>query len=618
MSDILEELASLVGIEPGYWDIAGHWHTTPAETKRALLRALRLDPEDAAAARRLREHGSEPPAGSALPSCPRPGDLGIGRSWGVTCQAYGLRSDRNAGIGDFEDVAVLAEQLAAEGADFLGLSPLHALFPEDPARYSPYAPSSRRWLNELLIAVDAACRDLGLTPIEVEGAAELRAAALIDYGAVATAKGAALERLWRAFRATHLAEGAKTALGRDFRAWQAAQGEDLERFCRFQVLAGLVARERGRPVPFQDWPAVWRRPDHPEVEAVAVRERVAVDGRAFLQWLADRQLAGAQARARAAGMRIGLYADLATGVVPDGAEAWADPEALVTGATMGAPPDPLGPFGQNWNVVAPSPLVLASTDAASLRATLRATMRHAGALRIDHALGLMRLFLIPPGGTAADGAYVRYPYARLLRAVAEEARASGCIVIGEDLGTVPEGFREPMLGAGLLGYRVVWFERDWHGDQSFLPPERFPAQAMATVSTHDLPTVRGWFLAQDVLWRERLGLYRDQEQAEADRRARLHEAALLLERLRASGLLGDEADEEARTLALHRHLGRSASELAAVQLDDLAGELEQPNLPGTIAGHPNWRRRCPLAVDAVTGSPLAARILTVMRAERPR
>lgn len=622
MSDMLEELASLAGIEPGYWDIAGQWHTTPAETRRALLKALRLELQDEAAVagscQRLRGLAAEAPAGAAAVTCPQPRDLGIGRGWGVTCQAYGLRSGRNAGIGDFADIAVLAEQLAAAGADFLGLSPLHALFPEDPARYSPYAPSSRRWLNELLIAVDMACRDLGMAPIEVEGAGDLRAAALIDYPAVAAAKGAALERLWQAFRTAHLAQGGETELGRAFRAWQAGGGEDLERFCRFQVLARRTAETRGSPAPFQEWPPAWRRPDGPGLQAWASGERPAIDGRAFLQWLAARQLAAAQERARRAGMRIGLYADLATGVVPDGAEAWADPEALVDGATLGAPPDPLGPFGQNWNVVAPSPLVLAGTDAAPLRATLRAAMREAGALRIDHALGLMRLFLIPPGGTAADGAYVRYPYARLLRAVAEEARASGCIVIGEDLGTVPDGFRGPMLEHGLLGYRVAWFERDWHGDQRYLPPERFPVQAMATVSTHDLPTVRGFFVAHDIGWRERLGLYAEPGRAEADRQARQREAGLLLDRLRASGLLGGEESEEARTLALHAYLGRSASVLAAVQLDDLAGELEQPNLPGTITEHPNWRRRCPLPVDAVTESPLAARILAIMRAERPR
>ena len=616
MTDI-DHLAGLVGIEPGYWDIAGQWHAASAETKLALVRAMRLDPGDEAAIQAAHRELVEQNAIVPAATCPRLDELGAGRAWGVTCQAYGLRSARNAGIGDLEDVAVLAERLAPEGADFLGLSPMHALFPEEPGRYSPYSPSSRRWLNELLIAVDIACDRLGLERVEVEGAATLRAAELIDYRAIATAKGAALERLWQAFRVRHLG-GGDSALGREFRAWQAAGGADLEHFCRFQAMALRLAREHGRATPFQDWPEPWRRPDTPEVAAFAARERDAVDGRVFLQWLTDRQLAEAQQRARAAGMRIGLYIDLATGVVPDGAEAWAEPESFVAGATMGAPPDPLGPFGQNWHVVAPSPLVQARTDAAPLRTTLRAAMRHAGAIRIDHALGLMRLFLVPPGRDATAGAYLRYPYGLLLRAVAEEARAAGCMVIGEDLGTVPDGFREPLAAAGVLGYRVVWFERDWHGDRGYLPPERFPAQALATVSTHDLPTVRGHFAAQDIAWRERLGLYPAPERAEQDRRQRAEDADLLLRRLRELGLLAEPADETARTLALHRYLARSASALAAVQLEDLAGDGEQPNLPGTVFEHPNWCRRCPLAVEELIAAPLAAGILAIMRTERPR
>lgn len=616
MTDI-DHLAGLLGIEPGYWDLAGQWHGAAPATKLALITALRLDPDDAAAIEAAHRELAAPLPEGPVATCPRLAELGGARAWGVTCQAYGLRSARNAGIGDLEDVAALAERLAAEGADFLGLSPMHALFPEAPARYSPYSPSSRRWLNELLIAVDAACARLDLVPIAVEGAAGLRAAELIDYPAVAAAKQAALARLWQAFHAQHLAAGI-SALGREFKDWQAQAGEELERFCRFQAMALALAAEHGRPVPLSEWPQAWCSPDTAEVAAFAARARMAVDGRAFLQWLTDRQLAQAQARARAAGMRIGLYIDLATGVVPDGAEAWADPAALVQGATMGAPPDPLGPFGQNWNVVAPSPLVQARTDAAPLRATLRAAMRHAGAIRIDHALGLMRLFLVPPGCDATAGAYLRYPYARLLRAVAEEARAAGCMVIGEDLGTVPEGFREPMAAAGVLGYRVAWFERDWHGDRGYLPPERFPAQALATLSTHDLPTVRGHFLGQDIAWRERLGLYPAPEQAGHDRRQRADEVELLRQRLRGLGLLAEQADETACVLALHRYLARAASELVAVQLEDLTGETEQPNLPGTVETHPNWRRRYALTVEELTAAPFAAAILAIMREERPR
>jgi 4-alpha-glucanotransferase len=613
----IDRLAELVGIESGYWDLAGQWQSAPAGTKRALLVALGLDPEDEAGIAAAAGDLSWPGPDGQVPACPLPRELGVGHAWGVTCQAYGLRSIRNAGIGDFEDIAVLAEQLAAVGADFLGLSPLHALFPEDPARTSPYSPSSRRWLNELYVAVDTASRELDLPPVEMAGSDRLRAAELIDYPALAEAKGAALERLWHKFRTLHL-NSAGTAAGDEFRVWQAEQGQDLERFCRFQMLARLVARERGRALPFQEWTPELRAPDTRDVEFLAQRERETIEWRAFLQWVADRQLARAHQRARDAGMRIGLYADLATGVVPDGAEAWADPDALVQGATMGAPPDPLGPFGQNWHVVAPSPLVLARTDAGPLRATLRSVMRRAGAMRIDHALGLMRLFLIPPDGSAAEGAYVRFPYRRLLRAVAEEAQTAGCVVIGEDLGTVPDGFREPMLEAGLLGYRVVWFERDWHGDQRFRPPEHFPAQAMATVSTHDLPTVRGWFAGQDISWRERLGLYPRPELVEADRVQRKNEAGLLLDRLRTLGLLGQGEDDEARTLALHRYLARSASAFAAVQLEDLGDEVEQPNLPGTVTGHPNWRRRYRYQVNEVATAPLASRILAIMAEERPR
>jgi 4-alpha-glucanotransferase len=590
-------------IEPGYWDIDGTWHETPAATRRALLAAMRHGPSELPALLPAPLPATAPATAPA--TCTSPGDLGIGRAWGVTCQVYGLRSARNAGIGDLEDVADLAERLAAVGADFLGLSPLHALFPEDPGRCSPYAPSSRRWLSELLIAVDRASDDLGLPPVEIEGASALHDAELIDYAGVAAAKAPALEALWAAFRSRHLDPA--TTLGDAFLAWREAAGQDLERLCRFQALAEAT--------PPADWPDEYRAASAPAVERLAREHAGRVAYRAFLQWVGDRQLGQAQVRARAAGMRIGLYCDLAVGVVPDGAEAWADPEGLVIGAMVGAPPDPFSPQGQNWNVVAPSPVVMQATDAAPLRATLRAAMRHAGAVRIDHVLALMRLFLIPPGGRPLDGTYVRYPFDRLLHAVAEESLASGCIVVGEDLGTVPDGFRPRMQAAGLLGYRVLWLERDWPR-RDFLPPDRYPAQALATVSTHDLATVRGFLAGRDLDWRERLGHLAGDRLA-AERATRRRDIERLGERLRREGLLdGDGAD--AWSVALHRLLARTPSSLVAVQLEDLAGEVEQANLPGTIDEHPNWRRRLSRPVGEVLASPLAGRILDAIRAERPR
>ena len=419
--------------------------------------------------------------------------------------------------------------------------------------------------------------------------------------------------------ATSIWAGRATEAGLAFRAWQAEQGLELEQFCRFQVLAGLVAREHGQAMPFQAWRPEWRRPDTAEVARLADAQRDSVDRQAFLQWLADRQLAQAHQRARRAGMRIGLYADLATGVVPDGAEAWADPQTLIDGVTMGAPPDPLGPFGQNWHVVAPSPLVLARTDAAPLRATLRAVMRHAGAMRIDHALGLLRLFLIPPGASAAAGAYLRFPYGRLLRAVAEEARAAGCVVIGEDWAPSPTTSaarcsRPACSATGWPGSSATGKATAASCRPSGSRPRPWPRSRPTTCRRCGAGSPARTFSGASGC-----GSMPTPRVPAAYRRLRAHDAGLLLDRLRASGLLGHEdVDIETRSVALHGYLARAASTLAAVQLEDLMDELEQPNLPGTVTEHPNWQRRYRHPVDTLTAEPLAARILAVMAAERPR
>jgi len=615
VSDELRRLTQLAGVDPGYHDIDGQWHPTDDATALALLRAMGLDPDDPAPwiARLEALQGEAAPP----PSCVTPAELGVGRSFGVTCQIYALRSARNAGIGDLEDVAVLAEAVAAVGGDFLGLSPVHALFPEDPWRCSPYAPSSRRFLNELLIAIDTAAQDLDLPMPGIEGLDELRSAELIDYIAVASAKTAALHQLWASFVQRRPTDGIETAPAAAFHEWRAVQGIDLERFCRFQALALEVTRREGAPRYFRDWPEGWRSASDAGIHQLAEDKADEIGFRAFLQWLADRQLAAAKQRARAAGMRIGLYLDLAVGVVPDGGDAWADPDVLVKGASVGAPPDPLGPLGQTWGVVAPSPIVLEETDAAPSRAVIGAAMRHAGAVRIDHVLGLMRLFLIPEGGSAASGAYVRYPFLRLVRAIAEASRDTGCVVIGEDLGTVPDGFRPQIAEAGILGYRVLWFERAWP-DPRFLPPGAWAAQVLAVVSTHDLPTVRGFLAARDLDWRGRLGHFPDPGRLQGERDARQRDVFLLDDRLREEGLLHGPADDDARTVGVHALLARTPSALVAIQLEDLIGEVEQANLPGTVHEHPNWRRRNAVDIEDALALPLAVRILDAVRAERPR
>ncbi|HET6468650.1 MAG TPA: 4-alpha-glucanotransferase [Geminicoccaceae bacterium] len=550
--------------------------------------------------------------------CVLPAEAGAARGFGVTAQAYGLRSGRNAGIGDFEDVARLAEALGREGSDLLGLNPLHALFPADPGIYSPYQPSSRRFLNVMMIALDAAAAAIG------EPLPELAAigddAGLVDYAAVAPAKRRALEALWRAFRAHSLAHEGVGGPGRAFLDWRRAGGDALERHCRFDALHEHMLGQDPALAVWRCWPSGLRDPASREVGAFAAAHAERIAFFAWLQWLADRQLEAAHARGRAAGMRIGLYRDLAIGVSPKGSTAWAEQALTLAGATIGAPPDELGPQGQNWDIAPLSPFALRERAYAPLIQDLRANMRHAGALRIDHVMGLSRLFWIPTGGSAADGAYVRYPFRDLRRILALESRRQRCVVIGEDLGTVPAGFRDAMAESGVLSYRVAWFERDPSGD--FLPPDAYPAQALASVSTHDLPTVRGFWAGRDIAWRERLGVF-TAEQAEAERRRRDQDIRRLSAALEREGLLpaeggADGPDAAAVAEAIHRFLARTPAALVLVQLEDLAGEAEQPNLPGTIESHPNWRRRLRLALEDLLQDRLARRVLAAVREERQR
>jgi 4-alpha-glucanotransferase len=507
-----------------------------------------------------------------------------GRTWALTCQLYSLRTPR--GIGDFTALAELAEGAAREGAAAIGVNPLHALFPAEPRHISPYSPSSRLFLNPLYV-------DLG--PI---GADEGR---FVDYQAVAAAKRIAFKQ--------------RFAHSDAFFKFEEAGGKALLDFSIFEALHEH-ALENGWGWSWRHWPEPFRNPRSTEVARFAEQHRHRVELAQFRQFEADRQLAEAQRRARAAGMAIGLYRDLAVGVDPSGAEAWADQELLTPGASIGAPPDMLNLKGQNWGLVPLSPVALRRRAYEPFIAALRANMRHAGALRIDHVMALRQLYWIPERAAPDAGAYVRYPFEDLVRILCLESRRNRCAVIGEDLGTVPEGFRERMHAAGVLSYRVLFFERGHDG--SFLPPSHYPESAAATVATHDIATLRGWWEGCDVGWRERLHLYPSEASRRADREGRARDRQLLLEALAREGLAVDPADEEALAEAIHRFLARAPSRLMLVQAEDVAGEIEQPNLPGTVDEHPNWRRRLPLSVEALLASPLFRRVAAAVAAERRR
>ncbi len=595
MTRDLDKRAAAAGIAPGYHDIAGNWHVTSAATKAALLDAMGGVPD-----KTIDLHTATAP----LVTCVTPAERGLERIWGIACQTYGLRSQRNHGIGDVADIAELAERAAGHGADVLGLSPLHARFRDQPERRCPYAPSSRRWLDPFAIALDWAARDLGIVLPDLP---PVPTTELLDYTAIAATKELAFEALFAGFGPEH-------PLWADYRRWCDQQGPALQSFARFEAISLTVKGQGGQAKGWRDWPAELRDAQSAAVEAFAREYRPLVEQSRFLQWLARRQLEATQARALAAGMRIGLYADIAVGVVPDGADVWADPGEVVAGASIGAPPDPFSPTGQNWNVAPLSPIALLGREMAPLRALLDAAMAPSGAVRIDHAMGLMRLFWIPAGGTPADGAYVSYPLPAMLRTVAEASRAHDCVVIGEDLGTVAAGFSEAMTASGLLSYRVVWFER-WESGL-YKAPSVYPKAALATVSTHDLATIQGFLCARDIDWRLAAGQL-DDAQATAVRAERAADIRKLAGALAHEGLLEGETSE-ALAASLHRFLARTPATLAMVQVEDLEGAIEQPNLPGTTDEHPNWRRRMAGNVETVFDRPFARHILEIMAEERPR
>ena len=566
-----------------------------------------------------------------------PGLLPKARNWGLTCQLYGLRSGKNWGIGDFTDLGTLGAAAGSNGAAVLGFSPLHARFAAEPHHVSPYSPSSRTWLDYLSIdptAVPGFAEDESvrrLVQSEWFGATywAARSAELVDYGAVAACKRPVLEALFRRFRTVHLGAGggAQTSLGHSFRNFQREGGQSLDDFAVFEALHELHCRER-RGFSWRDWPAPMRNPRSAEVATFAAQNRERVEFFQFLQWEADRQLAAAAATAGQHGLAIGFYRDLAVGANPNGAEAWADQVLVVPHASIGAPPDALSRAGQNWGLAPVNPLVLRGQRFAPFIACLRANMRHAGLLRIDHVMSLNRLFWVPSGMAATEGCYVNYPFDALLRLVALESRRQGCAIVGEDLGTVPSGFRETMCAANLLSYRIMMFER--RSDGGFIPPRKYPPLAAASAATHDLATLEGFWLGRDIAWRRRLELYPNVAAEKADADDRMRDRRLLLDALVSEGLLaaaetgrfwsaaGEPVFHRDLGDAIQRYLARSRARLMLVQLEDLVGETEQANLPGTCDEHPNWRRRLSQTLEEIAAGRDLPRLAALVQEERRR
>ncbi len=553
-----------------------------------------------------------------------PQALERGRTWGFGLNLYALRSKRNWGVGDFGDLRALVRVAAGAGADVVGVNPLHALHYVDPEAASPYSPTSRYFRNPLYIDVEAVA-EFSLPAPQAErlrervasepfaaALAALRAEPSVAYRRVARAKWSALEELYAILRAER---GARLEAFTDF---VARGGERLQRFATYEALTEHFASNDGHVRGWLTWPDEYRDPASPAVAAWAARRRRRVEYFKFLQWIADEQLAAVAEEARA--LAVGLYLDLAVGVDINSADVWSDRAAYVLDETIGAPPDPLGPLGQNWGLPPPDPEAMLRDGGAAFAELLRANMGHAGALRLDHVMALLRLFRIPHGRTAADGAYVGYPLEDLLKIASSESERARCLIVGEDLGNVPDGFRDRMERERILSYRLLLFERDDAG--AFRPPEAYPTLALATATTHDVPTLPGWVVGRDIATRERIGLL-SPDNAQAARDARRIEVSLLLEALRGAGELdGDAVEALHRTIderviatgayeplvrAAYRYLARTPARLVLVQLDDALEEFDQVNLPGTFNEYPNWRRKNSLDLDDIaSGARLSA------------
>jgi 4-alpha-glucanotransferase len=547
-----------------------------------------------------------------------PGWEDAGRAWGFGVNLYALRSERNWGIGDFTDLLRFAQLAKGLGADLVGVNPLHALHWLDPDAASPYSPTSRRFLNPFYVDIQAIpeyARDpQAFAAVETSLADDLalaRGSPRVEYAVVGRCKRIALEALYAAFCAD-----APEARRRAFATFCAGSGPALERFARYEALNERYARDGGRSRGWLTWPESYRDPRSRSVSRFAREARERVDFYKYLQFVAHEQLA-AVARDPAAG----LYLDLAVGVDANSADVWSEREQYLLERTVGAPPDPLGPRGQNWGLAPFDPAKLEADGGRLFGALLHDAMRYAAALRIDHVMSLQRLFQIPLGEDATHGAYVGYPFALLLGLTAQASNAARCVVVGEDLGTVPDGFRARMEQAAILSYRVLLFERDDGG--GFLPPAAYPRTALATATTHDLPTLPGWVVGRDLDLRAAVG---DLEPAAAQgaRGLRRLEATRLLEALHAAGELDAPSLEglhrridsgsiepgayASLVAAAYRFLARSPARIVLVQLDDVLGEIDQVNLPGTTGEYPNWRRKSRVRLDDLPGDERIAQV----------
>lgn len=612
----LDKLARRHGISPTRPSPDNREVAISNVAKRRILSALSV--ELSAAAGPETSVAQPEPADGKIPVSFLPEFLAGTRIWGIALQLYELRSVRNWGIGDFEDLGEMAELAGSLGADFIGLNPLHAPLLADPERCSPYEPSNRQHLNPLYIAVDRMPGFAGNAELERQ-LEKLRRTALVDYAGVARLKLQALRFLWPAWQTQAKADEEYDP--DDFAAFVVQGGHSLRRHALFDCLS-LSMVERGAGAGWQAWPVEFQRVDSPTVAAFEREHADDIRFHMWLQWLAHRQLLQAAERARKAGLRLGLYLDLAVGEAVDGSATWSEPEVYISEATIGSPPDPFAVDGQDWHLAGFLPSKIAKGDMSPYRRMVSAAMRYAGAIRIDHAPALRRLFLVPLGSRPEEGAYVSYPQHRLMQILAGTSAEHRCLVIGEALGMIPEDLPDDLEAAQILSYRILSYEQD---EKGLKPTDAYPALALACISTHDHQTLAGWWRGADIRDRCQHGIV-PPDLTEKHLETRKRERRYLKTALKAAGLdlpvrLTAGASQETLkqlTVSAHRFIARTPSLLVAVRLADLTDERKPTNIPGTSDSYPNWKPKLSVSLENMRSSPLLERVTRAMREERPQ
>ncbi|RPI37477.1 MAG: 4-alpha-glucanotransferase, partial [Nitrospiraceae bacterium] len=541
-------------------------------------------------------------------ACYLPPELEEGRAWGLSANLYSLRSARSWGIGDFKDLETIAGLVADKNGDFIGINPLHAIPNTHPYGLSPYSPISRLYRNFIYLHIEDILEVKDSDEIQnlIKGASvrkkiqELQKLDLIDYEQAGKLKDKILRRAFDLFYEKHYKKA--TLRGNDFRKYISAEGESLESFATFLVLRNFFLKKN--IYTWQDWPEEYHDPSGHAVKKFKQQHQKEVLYYTYLQWLIDEQLMKISGHCKQNGMKIGLYYDLAVGSIAGGSDVW-NYQEIFGNADVGAPPDDFNPGGQNWGFPPVIPDNLKEHGYELFIETIRKNMKYGGALRIDHALGLFRLFWIPAGVSPREGAYLLQPAEDYLRIIALESERNRTIVIAEDLGTIDDTFREMLQSFRMLSYRLFYFEKNYP-DPSFRLPAHYPSMALCAITTHDLPTVYGYWVGRDIEEKKQLGIYGDEEAWRNDIAARERDKRLILSVLKEQGLIPADFPEDPAgvphithelCMAIYRYLARTPCKLLLVSLDDILGTPSQQNMPGTVDSHPNWIQKTPGALD---------------------